>query len=77
MTTVTVMGHKNSLVSKFDFFSLFVLSKAVENENFKNSMILILKFALKKCCTVPIKDSSFKEKNICLETECKRSICQQ
>ena len=36
------------MVSKFDFFGLFVLSKTVENENFKNGMILIQKFAFKK-----------------------------
>ena len=41
----------------------------VENINFKSGMILILKFAFKKCCTVPIKNSSFKARRICLETE--------
>ena len=41
---------RESLVSKFDFFSLFVLSKTVENKNFENGMILILKFAFKICC---------------------------
>ena len=66
-----------SLVFKFDFFSLFLLSKTFENQNFKNGMILILKFAFEKCCTVPIKNSSFKAKHICLETECRWSICLQ
>ena len=41
---------RESLMSKFDFFSLFVLSKTVEYKNFENGMILILKFALKICC---------------------------
>ena len=41
----------------------------------KDGMILILKFVFKKCCTAPIKNSSFKAKHIFLETKCKRSIC--
>ena len=74
MTTVTFWGTK-SLTSKFDFFSLFVLSKTVENESFKNGIYdSYSKVGIQKST---YKNSFLKAKHTFLETECQRSICLQ
>ena len=51
MTVVSALGVKG-FAPKCNFFSLSVLSKTVENENFiKNCIILIIKSVLKEVRT--------------------------